>query len=141
MTFGAGGGGGISNISGAADVAISNKQNGQVLAYDSGIDKWRNGAASGGAGLTASKDTAVSGNVTLTAGTSAVLTKFAGSLTANRTITLSGTVANAYFDISLIDTTFNGFSITVTNGTFSHQFSYPTFVKYVYIGSAWERVL
>lgn len=140
MGFG-GSGGGSSTIGSASDVAFSNPSNGQVITYDGSIGKWKNAAATGGSGFTAAKDTATSGAVTLTAGTSAQLTKFTGSLTANRTITLSGTTANAVFELSFIDTVFNGFTLTVTNGTFSHVFSYPTYVKYVYITSAWERVL
>lgn len=139
MGFGAGGGG-SSTIGGATDVALNNPSNGQVLTYDGSVGKWKNGVSSGGSSFTAAKDTATSGAATLTAGTSAQLTKYTGSLTADRTITLSGTTANAVFELSFIDTVFNGFSLTVTNGTFSHTFSYPTYVKYVYV-SGWERVI
>ncbi len=139
MGFG-GGSGGSSTIGSATDVALSNPSNGQVLAYDGSVGKWKNAAASGGSSFTAAKDTAASGAVTLTAGTSAQLTKFTGTLTADRTVTLSGTTANAVFELSFIDTLFSGHTITVTNGTFSHVFSYPTYVKYVYI-SGWERVI
>ena len=37
---------GVSGISGATDVALSAKQNNQVLTYDSSVDKWRNDAVS-----------------------------------------------------------------------------------------------
>lgn len=128
-------------ISGADDIAFSNPANGQVITYNGSTGLWINAATSGGTALTASKNTATSGNVTLTSGSSAQLNKFASTLSANRTITLAGTTANAYFDLTFIETDFNGFTITVTNGSFSHVFSYPTYVRYVYIGSAWERVL
>jgi hypothetical protein len=131
------GNGGSSSISGSTDVFINNIQTGQVLTYD--VNIWKNLAASGG--ITAAKNTATSGNVTLTAGTSAILNKYAATLSANRTITLASASANAWFELSFIDTVFGGFTLTVTDGTFSHVFSYPTYVKYVYIGSAWERVL
>lgn len=134
------GGGGSSAISGATDVALSNPLNGQVLSYDSTSTKWRNTVGGSGSSFTASKDTAASGSIVLTPGSSAQLVKLAGSLSANRTITLSGTTQNAVFEISLIDLVFNGFSITLTNGIFSHTFSYATYVKYVYI-SGWERVM
>lgn len=129
------------SIQGASDAFISSPTQGQVLTYDN--TKWKNLAApsGSGAGLTAAKDTAGSGNLTLTAGSSAQLNKFAATLTADRTVTLAGTQANAYFDLTFIETDFNGHTITVTNGTFSHVFSYPTYVRYVYIGSSWERVL
>lgn len=136
------GGGGSSSVGTSTDVALSLPQNAQVLTYDSGIGKWKNANATGGGEtLTASKNTATSGAVTLTSGTSSTLTKFSATLTANRTITLSGTTANSYFDISLLETVFGAYTITITDGSFSHVFSYPTYVKYVYIGSAWERVL
>lgn len=39
----------VSGISGASDVALNNKANGEVLKYDSTLDKWRNMAdATGG---------------------------------------------------------------------------------------------
>lgn len=126
------------SIQSATDAFISLPTDGQTLVY--GNTKWRNATASSAA-LTAEKNTAGSGNVTLTAGSSAQLTKFAATLSANRTITLAGTIANAYFDLTFIETNFNGYSITVTNGSFSHVYSYPTYVRYVYITSAWERVL
>lgn len=129
------------SIAGADDIAFSNPANGHVVTYNSGIGLWTNAAPSGGTALTASKNTATSGNVTLTSGTSAQLNKFAATLSANRTITLAGTVANAYFDLTFIEMDFNGFTVTVTNGSFSHVFSYPTYVRYVYISGAWERVL
>lgn len=135
------GGGGSASVGTSTDVALSSPQNNQVLTYDGGIGKWKNAAATGGSSLTASKNTATSGNVTLTAGTSSTLTKFSSTLSANRTITLSGTSVNSFFDISFLETVFGSFTITVTDGSFSHVFSYPTYVKYVYIGSAWERVL
>lgn len=141
MSFGGGGGGG-GTIASATDVALSNPVNNDVLSYNSSSFKWTNVAIpSGSATFTATKNTATSGAITLTAGSSAQLTKIAATLSAARTITLAGTTANAYFDITMIETDFNGFTITVTNGTFSHVYSYPTYVRYVYIGSAWERVL
>lgn len=137
-----GGGSGSSSISGSSDTFLSNLINNDTLVYNSATSKWNNGQVSaGGAGLTAAKNTATSGAVTLTAGSSAQLTKFASTLSADRTITLSGVTVNAYFDLSFIEMDFNGHTITVTNGTFSHAFSYPTYVRYVYISGAWERVL
>ena len=142
MSFGGGGSGGGGSIQTSSDVFLSSPTNNQVLSYNSGTLKWVNATVSGGsASLTAAKDSATSGNVTLTAGSSSQLNKYAATLSANRTITLAGTTANAYFDLTFIETDFNGFTITVTNGSFSHVFSYPTYVRYVYIGSAWERVL
>lgn len=124
----------------ASDVFLSSPANGQALIYDN--SKWKNLPIPGGsAGLTAAKDTATTGNLTLTAGSSAQLTKFSATLTTDRIVTLAGSQANAYFDMTFIETNFNGHTITVTNGSFSHVFSYPTYVRYVYIGSAWERVL
>lgn len=137
-----GGGSGSSSISGSSDTFLSNLINNDTLVYNSATSKWNNGQVSaGGGGLTAAKNTATSGVVTLTWGSSAQLTKFASTLSADRTITLAGTTANAYFDLSFIEMDFNGHTITVTNGTFSHAFSYPTYVRYVYISGAWERVL
>jgi hypothetical protein len=141
MGFGGTGGGGSASVATSTDVALNLPANNEVLTYDTGIGKWKNAASGGGASLTASKNTATSGAVTLTAGSSATLTKFSATLSANRTITLAGTTANSYFDISMLETVFGSFTITITDGTFSHVFSYPTYVKYVYIGSAWERVL
>lgn len=126
------------SIQASTDSFISNPVDGQALVYSN--TKWRN-ATSGATSLTAAKNTATSGALTLTSGSSAMLTKFAATLSANRTITLAGTTANAYFDLTFIETDFNGFTITVTNGTFSHVYSYPTYVRYVYISGAWERVL
>ncbi|MGB4761929.1 MAG: hypothetical protein WBP12_01065 [Candidatus Saccharimonas sp.] len=126
------------SIQASDDTFISTPVDGQTLIYSN--TKWRNGTA-GASSFTAAKNTAASGNLTLTAGTSASLTKFAATLSANRTITLAGTTAGASFELSFIETDFNGYSITITNGTFSHAFSYPTFVRYVYIAGAWERVL
>lgn len=126
------------SIQASTDTFISAPVDGQTLVYSN--TKWRNGAA-GGTALTAAKNTATSGTVTLTAGTSASLTKFAATLSADRTITLAGTTANTSFELSFIETDFNGHTITITNGSFSHVFSYPTFVRYVYISGAWERVL
>jgi len=127
-------------MSGASDVAFNNPANGHVITYNGTTGLWSNAAPSGG-GLTATKNTATFGNVTLTSGSSSSLQKFAATLSADRTITLVGTTANAGFDLSFIETNFNGFSVAVTNGTFTHVFSYPTYLRYVYIGSAWERVL
>ena len=141
MSFGGGGGGGSASISNATDAFMSNIANNDTIAYNSSTLKWNNTPLSSGGGLTATKNIATSGALTLTAGSSAQLTKFAATLSANRTITLAGTTANAYFDLTFIETDFNGFTITVTNGTFSHVFSYPTYVRYVYISGAWERVL
>ena len=129
MSFGGGGSGGGGSIQTSSDVFLSSPSNNQVLSYNSGTLKWVNATPSGGASLTAAKDTATSGNVTLTAGSSSQLNKYAATLSANRTITLAGTTANAYFDLTFIETDFNGFTITVTNGTFSHVFSYPTYVR------------
>ena len=126
------------SIQASTDTFISAPIDGQTLVYNN--TKWRNGAA-GGLALTAAKNTATSGALTLTAGSSATLTKFAATLSANRTISLAGTTANACFDLTFIETDFNGFTITVTNGTFNHVYSYPTYVRYVYIGSSCERVL
>ena len=120
------------------DALISNPVDGQSLVYSN--SKWRNTSAGNGS-FSAAKNTATSGALTLTSGTSAGLTKFAATLTADRTITLAGTVANASFELSFIETDFNGHTITVTAGSFSHVFSYPTFVRYVYIAGSWERVL
>lgn len=136
-----GSGSGNSSIAGASDTFLSSLAGGDTLTYNSSTAKWNNGPANGGTTLTATKNTTTSGALTLTAGSSATLTKFAATLSANRTITLAGTTANAYFDLTFIETDFNGFTITVTNGTFSHVYSYPTYVRYVYIGSSWERVL
>lgn len=133
------GGSSVPSIATSSDVSFSNLANGQVLSYDLATQKWKNVLSS--AGLTAAKDTAASGAATFTAGTTANLTKFTGTLSANRTITLAAAAANSYFELSFIETSFNGFSVTVTNGTFSHAFSYPTFVKYVNIAGTWERVL
>lgn len=128
------------SINVANDAFINSPSNGQGLIYNN--SKWTNMAIPGGGGsLTAALNTAASGNITLTAGSSAQLTKFAATLSADRTVTLSGTTANAYFDLTFIETNFNGHTITVTNGTFTHQYAYPTYVRYVYIGSSWERVL
>lgn len=130
----------VVSIQAASDAFISSPTQGQALIYDN--SKWKNmDAPTGGTPLTAAKNTASSGNITLTAGSSAQLNKFAATLTANRTITLAGTQANAYFDLTFIETVFDGHTITVTNGVFSHAFSYPTYVRYVYIDGAWERVL
>lgn len=135
------GGSSSGTIAGATDVFLSTALNNDVLTYNGSTFKWSNAPVVGSNGLTATKNTATSGALTLTAGSSAQLTKIAATLSAARTITLAGTTANAYFDITFIETDFNGFTITVTNGVFSHVYSYPTYVRYVYIGSAWERVL
>ena len=128
------------SIQASQDSFISNVADGQVLSYSN--SKWRNVPASfSGSGFTAAKNTGTSGAVTLTGGVSAQLQKFAATLTADRTITLAGTTANAYFDISFIEMDFNGHTITVTNGSFSHAYSYPTYIRYVYISGTWERVL
>ncbi|MEJ0072641.1 MAG: hypothetical protein WDN27_00925 [Candidatus Saccharibacteria bacterium] len=63
------------------------------------------------------------------------------TLSANRTFTLSSAASNAVFEFSFIDTVFGSFSISITNGTFTHTYSYATYVKYVYISGAWERVM
>lgn len=133
------GGSGSGSIATSADVTLSSLANGQVLTYNLTTQKWANSVSS--AGLTAAKDTNASGALTMIAGTSANLTKFTGTLSGNRTITLSAAAANSYFDFSFIEAGFNGYSITITNGSFSHAFSYPTFVKYVNIAGTWERVL
>jgi hypothetical protein len=130
---------GSGSIATSADVTLNSPANGQVLTYNLSTQKWANGVSS--AGLTAAKDTNASGALTMVAGTSANLTKFTGTLSGNRTVTLSPAAANAYFEFSFIETNFNGYSVTVTNGSFSHAFSYPTFVKYVNIAGTWERVL
>ena len=140
MPFGGVGNSGGS-ISGSSDVFLSSPANNDTLSYNSTNLKWVNTTPGAGSGFTALKNTASSGAITLTAGASASLTKFAATLSANRIVTLSGTTANASFELSFIETDFNGFTVTVTNGVFSHAYSYPTFVRYVYIGSAWERVL
>lgn len=127
------------SIQASTDTFISAPVDGQILVYSN--TKWRNNAAGSGSNFTAAKNTATSGNITLTAGTSAALTKFAATLSADRTITLADTTANASFELSFIDTDFNSHTVTATNGSFSHTFSYPTFVRYVYIAGAWERVL
>lgn len=49
MTFG-GSGGGSSSIAGSSDVALSNPANNEVLAYDSGVQKWKNAASAGAGG-------------------------------------------------------------------------------------------
>lgn len=126
------------SIQASSDTFISTPVDGQTLVYNN--TKWRNSTA-GGSSFTAAKNTATSGNITLTAGSSAALTKFASTLSGNRTITLAGTVAGASFELSFIETDFNGYTYTVTNGSFSHVYSYPTYVRYVYIAGAWERVL
>lgn len=127
------------SIQAAEDAFISTPTDGQTLVYSN--SKWRNAAGGSASSFTAAKNTATSGDLTLTSGSSAQLTKFTATLSANRTVTLAGTATNASFELSFIETDFNGFAITVTNGTFSHAFSYPTYARYVYIGSAWERVL
>ena len=127
------------SIQSSTDTFISAPVDGQTLVYSN--TKWRNTAAGSGSAFTAAKNTATSGAVTLAAGTSASLTKFAATLSSDRTITLAGTTANTSFELSFIETDFNGHTITITNGSFSHVFSYPTFVRYVYISGAWERVL
>lgn len=132
---------GVGKISELNDTFLSSPADNQVLTYDAALTKWKNLAPSGGSALTGAKDTAASGNSTLTAGSSAVLNKYTGALTSNRTITLAAAAANSYFELSFIDTIFNGFTITITNGTFSHAFSYPTYTKYVSIAGTWERVL
>ena len=126
------------SIKASEDTFINTPVDGQTLVYSN--TKWRN-AAGGGGNFTAAKNTSASGALTLTAGSSASLTKFAATLTADRTVTLAGTLANASFELSFIETDFNGHTITVTNGSFSHAFSYPTFVRYIYISGGWERVL
>lgn len=137
-----GGGSGSSSIAGSSDAYLSGLVNNDTLIYNGTTAKWNNvQATSTGAILSAAKNTTTSGSVTLTAGSSAQLTKFAATLAADRTITLADAVANAYFDMSFIETDFNGHTVTITNGTFSHVFSYPTYVRYVYISGAWERVL
>ncbi|TAH33435.1 hypothetical protein EYC59_04875 [Candidatus Saccharibacteria bacterium] len=143
MGFGPGGGGsGITRIEYATDISFSNPLNGQVLTFDSTVGKWKNATVSGGGGgFIAAKNTGASGALTLTAGSSATLTKFSAVLTANRVITLAGSVANAYFDLSFLEVEFGNYTITITDGVYSHVFSYPTYVRYVYIGSTWERVL
>lgn len=142
MGFPGSGGGGANAVGTATDVALSNPSNGNVLTFNGTLGKWVNATPSGGGGssFTANKDSSSSGSVTLTAGTSAQLTKFTATLVGDLTVTLSGSGTNAVLELSFIDTTFNGHTITVTNGTFSHVFSYPTYVKYVYF-AAWERVL
>lgn len=126
------------SIQASNDTFISTPADGQTLVYTN--SKWRNSSA-GTSSFTATKNTATSGNIVLTSGSSASLTKFTATLSSNRTITLAGTLANASFELSFIETDFNGYTITITNGVFSHVFSYPTFVRYVYIAGGWERVL
>ena len=126
------------SIQASDDTLINLPIDGQTLVYSN--TKWRNSTL-GASSFTAAKNTTTSGALTLTAGSSAALTKFAATLSADRTITLAGTTANTSFELSFIETDFNGHTITVTNGTFSHVYSYPTFVRYVYIAGAWERVL
>lgn len=50
MTFGVGGGGGSSALSGMSDVALSNKANDEVLSYNSTTDKWQNKVVAAGSG-------------------------------------------------------------------------------------------
>lgn len=130
-------------VGAASDVALSNPQSNQALIYDGAVAKWKNASQSGGSSsVTAAKDTAASGNTTLTAGTSPSITKFTGTFSADRTITLAAGTAGSVFEFSFIEANLNGYNLTVTNGTFSHVFSYPTYVKYVNIsGSGWERIL
>lgn len=45
MTYIPGSGGGSGNIATSGDVALSNATNGDVLAYDSGVAKWKNSNA------------------------------------------------------------------------------------------------
>lgn len=133
MSFSPGGGGGISS---ASDVVLSNPANSQALTYDSTVQKWKNGFISG-ANYTAAVNTSTSGSVTLTPGSSAQMNKFKATLTGGLTITLVVGTDNSVFELSFIDTVFNGQTVTI--GTDS--FAYPTYVKYVQIGGAWERVL
>lgn len=132
MSFNPGGGGGIS---GATDVFLSSPTNGQALTYDSGVQKWRNAAVA--AGLTAAVSTTTSGSITLTPGSSAQLTKLKSTLTGNVTVTLASGADNSYFDLSFIETVFGAYTVTIG----SDSFAYPTYVRYVRIGGAWERVL
>lgn len=107
--------------------------------YLRGDGTWSTPATGGGGGstFTAAVSTTTTGTITLTAGTSAQLTKLKSTLTGNVTIALAGTIANTVFELSFIDTVFSGRTITINGDVFS----YPTYVKYVYIGSSWERVL
>lgn len=106
-----------------------------VTTYLRGDGAWATPAA-GGSTFTAAVSTATSDTITLTIGTSAQLTKLKSTLTGNVTIAFLGGTASAVFEISLIETDFNGFTVTIG----SDVFAYPTYVRYVYIGSTWERV-
>lgn len=57
-----GGGGGSSTLAGLTDTNIANKQDGQVLTYDSQSSKWVNRTPSGGSTITV--DTAISSTST-----------------------------------------------------------------------------
>lgn len=134
MSFNPGGGGGIAA---ATDVALSNPTNNQALAYDSAVQKWKNSTISGSGAVTAAVSTATGGEVTLTPGTSAQLTKLKSTLVSGLTFTLATGADNSVFELSFIDTVFNGQTITIGSDTFA----YPTYVKYVSISSVWERVI
>lgn len=134
MTFG-GAGGTQPSISGSNDVWLSNPGAGQVLVYDSSIQKWRNTTVS--ASVTAAVSTATSGSITLTPGSSAQLTKLKATLTGNVTVTLASGPDNSMLELSFIETVFGSYTVTVG----SDVYAYPTYVRYVRIGGAWERVL
>lgn len=127
--------GGQPSISGSEDVALSNPGGGQVLTFNGSLQKWYN--ANAPTGLTAAVSTATSGSITLTPGSSAQLTKLKATLTGNVTITLAGGPDNSMLELSFIETVFGSYTVTVG----SDVYAYPTYVRYVRIGGAWERVL
>lgn len=125
-----------SSVSESKLLAANSPMTGQVLSWNGTSLAW---VASSGTGAiyTAEIVTTPGGTITRTIGSSATLLKLKATLTSNLTIILSGSTVNQWFDFSFIDTTFNGFTITI--GT--DIFSYPTFVRYCYIESSWERII
>lgn len=125
----------LPSISGSQDVYLSNPAAGQVLVYNGTIQKWQNVNAP--TGLTAAVSMITSGSLTLTPGTSAQLTKLKATLTGNVTITLASGADNSIFELSFIETVFNGHTVAVGSDTFA----FPTYVRYVRVSGSWERVL
>lgn len=101
------------------------------------VDELVAGIELGGGGFTAAVSTITTGMLTLTVGASAQLTKLKSTLSGNVTVSFTNASQHAVFELSFIDTVFNGRTVTIG----SDVFSYPTYVKYVYIGSSWERVI
>lgn len=61
---------GAGNLTGLGDVNITSPANAQALVYDSGTNKWVNGAGGGGGGVTAITQnyTTVTSNITVASG-------------------------------------------------------------------------